>query len=92
MGKFWSLLFLLVPILGTGLFVVAAADLAPLQGHWLPEDVSTHGHAIDSLWDFILYLTGVIFIITGLVLFWFPMPTLCMSKNVGSRILATLYI
>ena len=71
MGKFWSLLFLLVPILGTGLFVVAAADLAPLQGHWLPEDVSTHGHAIDSLWDFILYLTGVIFIITGLLLFWF---------------------
>ena len=72
MGRFWSLLFLLVPILGTGLFVVAALpDSAPLYGHWFPEDISRDGFIIDDLFNFILYLTGVIFIVTGIVLFWF---------------------
>lgn len=71
MGRFWSLLFLLVPVLGVGIFVWAAADIWPLRNHWLPEDISEHGIAIDSLFDFIMYLTGVIFIITGLAMFIF---------------------
>ena len=66
MGKFWSLLFLLVPILGVGLFV-----WAPFNNHWLPRDVSTHGYQIDHLFNFILGLTGVVFIATELLLFWF---------------------
>jgi cytochrome c oxidase subunit 2 len=64
-------LFLLVPVLGVGCFVWPMADLWPMQGHWLPEDVSTHGHVIDGLFMFILVLTGVIFIATGIALFWF---------------------
>ena len=72
MGRFWSLLFLLVPILGVGLFVVAALpNSAPLYGHWFPEDVSRDGFIIDNLFNFILYLTGAIFVATGLLLFWF---------------------
>ena len=71
MGRFWSLLFLLVPILGVGIFVWAMADWWPMQGHWLPENINDHGGVIDSLFMFILLLTGVIFIATGLVLFWF---------------------
>ncbi|MDX1945141.1 MAG: cytochrome c oxidase subunit II [Pirellulaceae bacterium] len=71
MGRFWSLLFLLVPILGVGCFVWAMAGLWPMRGHWLPEDVSSHGHVIDGLFMFILYLTGIIFVATGLVFFWF---------------------
>lgn len=71
MGRFWSILFLLVPVLGVGCFAWAMADLWPMQGHWLPEDVSSHGHVIDGLFMFILVLTGVIFIGTGLALFWF---------------------
>jgi cytochrome c oxidase subunit 2 len=70
-GRFWSFLFLLVPILGVAVFVLAAADVAPLQGHWLPVNINDHGRVIDSLFMFILYLTGVIFVATGLVLFWF---------------------
>jgi hypothetical protein len=35
-GRFWSILFLLVPILGVGVFVWPMADLWPMQGHWLP--------------------------------------------------------
>lgn len=72
MGRFWSLLFLLVPILGAGLFVVAALpNSAPLYNHWFPEDVSRDGYVIDNLFNFILYLTGVIFVVTGFLMFWF---------------------
>jgi cytochrome c oxidase subunit II len=70
-GRFWSLLFLMVPVLGVGIFVWAIAGWWPIQNHWLPENINDHGHVIDSLFNFILYLTGAIFIATGLVLFWF---------------------
>lgn len=71
MGRFWSLLFLLVPVLGVAVFVWALFDLWPIQGHWLPENINDHGHVIDQLFMFILYLTGVIFVGTGVALFWF---------------------
>ena len=71
MGRFWSLLFLLVPILGVGIFVWAMFGWWPIPGHWLPENVSEHGRVIDNLFMFILWLTGVIFIGTSLALFWF---------------------
>ncbi|HWA99074.1 MAG TPA: cytochrome c oxidase subunit II [Pirellulales bacterium] len=66
MGRYWSFLFLLVPILGVGMFVWAADGAM-----WMPRDVSEHGHEIDHLWNFILILTGVVFIATEVVLFWF---------------------
>jgi cytochrome c oxidase subunit 2 len=64
--RFWSFLFLLVPIGGVATFVAA-----PYFNIWLPRDVSEHGRTIDNLFMFILYLTGVVFIITELALFWF---------------------
>ena len=70
MGRFWSLLFLLVPILGVGVFVCAIADIG-MSDHWFPEDVSENGYIIDGLFNFIMYLTGAIFIGTGLTLFIF---------------------
>lgn len=66
MGRFWSLLFLAVPVLGVALFL-----WAPGAGHWLPRDVSEHGHTIDHLFRFILFLTGIVFIGTECVLFYF---------------------
>ena len=79
MGRFWSILFLLVPILGVWVFVSAACNWWPFSGgslsfpseHWLPQDISVHGVIIDGLYDFILWLTGIIFIATGIALFWF---------------------
>jgi cytochrome c oxidase subunit 2 len=65
-GMFWAILFLAVPILGVATFAVA-----PSINVWLPKDVSEHGHEIDSLFYFILVLTGVVFIATEVVLFWF---------------------
>lgn len=66
MGKFWSLLFLSVPVLGIGLFL-----WAPAAGYWLPRDISEHGYQIDHLFNFILVLTGVVFLVTEVALFWF---------------------
>ena len=71
MGRFWSILFLLVPVLGTAIFVLAMADVGPFYQHWLPVNANQYGGIIDSLFMFILGLTGVIFIATGIILFWF---------------------
>jgi len=65
-GKLWSLLFLLVPVLGVATFLAA-----PYYKIWLPEDVSIHGRTIDHLFMFILWLTGFVFIATEIALFWF---------------------
>jgi cytochrome c oxidase subunit 2 len=59
-------LFLLVPVLGVACFVVA-----PWYKYWLPVDVSQHGHTIDHLFYFILWLTGLVFVVTEGVIFWF---------------------
>jgi cytochrome c oxidase subunit 2 len=73
------LLFLMVPVLGTLSFVCAIFDVWPMsggsfsfpKGHWLPENINDHGYMIDTLFMFILYLTGVIFLGTATALFWF---------------------
>jgi cytochrome c oxidase subunit 2 len=59
-------LFLLVPICGVALFVVA-----PYFNWWMPKDVSEHGHTIDHLFYFILILTGIVFVATECTMFWF---------------------
>lgn len=61
----------MVPVLGVLAFVLPMAGIGPFRGHWLPENINDHGHVIDNLFLFILYLTGAIFIATGLALFWF---------------------
>jgi len=65
-NRLWCILFLLVPILGVWLFIWAEA-----HNHAMPKDVSEHGHVIDHLFYFILYLTGAVFVGTEVVLFWF---------------------
>ena len=66
MNRFWGFLFFLVPVGGVATFAAA-----PYFNIWLPRDISEHGHAIDHLFFFILWLTGVVFIVTELVLFYF---------------------
>ena len=66
MRLFWSLLFLLVPILGVATFVCA-----PYFNIVMPPDVSEHGRVIDHLFMFILWLTGLVFIGTECILFYF---------------------
>jgi cytochrome c oxidase subunit 2 len=56
----------LVPVLGVASFAVA-----PWYKHWLPHDISQHGHVIDHLFYFILWLTGAVFVVTEVALFWF---------------------
>ena len=66
MNRFWALLFLMVPVFGVLTFVVA-----PYVNHWFPKDISEHGRVIDQLFMFILWLTGIIFVITEGALFYF---------------------
>jgi cytochrome c oxidase subunit 2 len=62
----------MVPVLGAATFLCAALRVYPLENnYWLPENINEHGRVIDSLYYFILWLTGAIFIATGLALFWF---------------------
>jgi len=63
---FWGFLFFLVPLFGVATFV-----FAPHFNIWLPRDVSEQGRTIDNLFMFILYLTGIVFIVTESVLFYF---------------------
>ena len=65
---FWAILFLLIPIGGVLTFVLAPNLRSPI---WLPKDVSEHGRVIDGLFMFILYLTGIVFIVTEGVFFYF---------------------
>ncbi|QGJ69661.1 Cytochrome c oxidase subunit II [Planctomycetales bacterium 10988] len=62
----WSLFFLLVPLIGTAIFVAA-----PAMNLWLPKDVSVMGGEIDHLFYLILWLTGVVFLLTQILLAFF---------------------
>ena len=63
MRLLWTFLFLLVPLLGTAVFLVA-----PYFDHWLPESISVEADEVDELFYIILWLTGGVFIITQLAL------------------------
>jgi len=66
LGIIWSLVFLAVPVLGVATFAIA-----PAFDIWLPKNVSEHGPTVDGLFMFILVLTGVVFVVTEGLLFWF---------------------
>ena len=66
MKHFWAIVFLLVPIFGVLTFV-----LAPYYNLSFPRDISAHGRVIDQLFYSILWLTGIIFVVTEVALFYF---------------------
>jgi cytochrome c oxidase subunit 2 len=61
----------MVPVLGVAVFALSMMEIGPFYRHWLPDNINEHGGVIDELYYFIMYLTGVIFIGTGIALFWF---------------------
>ncbi len=64
--KLWALLFLAVPVLGVWSFWIS-----PGRGWWLPQNVSSFGGQIDHLFYVILWITGITFVATEVVLAWF---------------------
>lgn len=67
MGRFWTLFFALIPVLGTAVFL-----LAPGWGLWLPPShASVEGAWADHLFYLILFLTGAVFLATQSCLCWF---------------------
>lgn len=72
MGRFWSLLFFLVPVLGIASFVWAAfIPQGILAGVWMPEALSDDAREIDFLSNAVTVLLGIVFVGTGLALAWF---------------------
>jgi cytochrome c oxidase subunit 2 len=62
----------MVPIAGVMTFVWAMMGWPGMVDHWLPANIGgDDALVIDHLFMFILGLTGIIFIITGVVFFWF---------------------
>lgn len=70
MNRLWSILFLLVPILGAGSCFMAALDIWPMNGYWLPANYSVQGETIDTLSDVVHLLCAVILLGTGVFLAW----------------------
>jgi cytochrome c oxidase subunit 2 len=64
--KLWSVLFLFVPIFCVIIFIVA-----PSQGWWLPENVSSFGHQVDHLFMVILWIVTIAFLGTQSLLVYF---------------------
>lgn len=66
MRYLFALMLLLVPILGVWTFV--EADRWQL---WFPQNVSSFGAEIDGLFNLIMYMVAVTFIVTEVCLAWF---------------------
>lgn len=62
---FWAALFLAVPVLGVWTVVVA-----PDYGWWFPENVSSYGGEIDHLFNLILWMVAITFVLTEVLLVW----------------------
>ncbi|MBI4229559.1 MAG: cytochrome c oxidase subunit II [Planctomycetes bacterium] len=65
MARLWGLLFLTVPVAGTGAFVWASRS-----GHWFPRNTSSFGAEIDGLFYVILWITATAFVATTGLLGW----------------------
>ncbi len=65
MKRLWSLFFLAIPVGGVLFFVYSR------NRWWFPENVSTFGGEIDNLFNLILWITGVVFVLTELTLAYF---------------------
>ena len=59
----WTLLFLTIPVLGVWTIVIA-----PEHGWWFPRSVSSYAPDVDHLFDLILWMVAVTFVLTELVL------------------------
>ena len=68
MNRFWSILFFLVPILGTAVVVWSALGIYPFEKTWLPDDISESGKDIDRAFIVVMWIIGVVFIGTGIFL------------------------
>ena len=68
MGRVWSILFFLVPILAIVTFLMAMYGVTPLETAWLPKSFTDAGDTIDQLFNGIHLLSAVILLGTGLAI------------------------
>ncbi len=66
----WLSLIFMVVFLG-GVFVSAWAYRNEMMGYGPHKGASLHGDSLDSLFAWTLFFTGIVFVITHIMLFWF---------------------
>ena len=71
-SKLWGTLFLVMTAACVLLFVIS-----PGLGWWWPEPISTYGKAMDDYFIAILWLTGILFVLTEGLLGWFMLKYTC---------------
>lgn len=67
MDRFWSLLFLMVPVLGLAIVLGTVFDIG-FRDAWLPESIGPRTEGIDHLFNLIHAILAVVFAGTGLLL------------------------
>jgi len=65
--KLWSILFLGLLVFGVWFFYYGMTT----PGMWLPDQASTYAHDVDYLFNVILWITGIAFVLTEGALVWF---------------------
>ncbi len=66
MQKFWGLFFALVLSA-----ILALCLVSPFIGWWMPQNIASYGGEVDNLFNIILAITGVVFVLTEAMLCWF---------------------
>jgi len=70
MGRFWSILFFLVPVLGVVTFVMATFGVTPFENTWLPKSYTQSDDAVDQLFNGVHFLSAIILLGIGLTIAW----------------------
>ncbi len=71
MQRLWSLVFLVVPIACSAIYLLAALGVPPLQKFWLPPNYNAGGDSIDRLFVLTHLVAAVVLVLTMGALFWF---------------------
>jgi cytochrome c oxidase subunit 2 len=67
-SKIWTLLFLCVPVFSVWIFIAAMTPGPDGKHWWFPDDISTYGWKTDRLFNMILWITAIAFVLTELAL------------------------
>ncbi len=70
MNRFWSILFLLVPVLAVGTFLLNQFSIWPFDAVWFGDSLSGAGETIDSIFNGIHVLAALILIGTVTAIGW----------------------
>ena len=91
MDRFWSLLFLAVPVLGL-LIVLGVVFNVGLHDAWLPESIGPRTKGIDYLFNLFHIIVAVVFVGTGLLLAFSLFRFRATNRKVASYVHKSIWL